>query len=448
MRPQMQGRGLSPRPAGAPHIETGSCFSRVGPARRAGFFLPSEHHDNGSAPGGRAPHRDETLSCMCGAGAPRRLLLTLRAPDNGSAPGGRAPHRDRIFLLACGAGAPRRLLLTLRAPRQRKRARRARPTSRQDLASLCWGRRAAPASSYPSEHHDNGSAPGGRAPHRDKTLSCMCGAGAPRQLLLTLRAPRQQKRARRSRPTLSNDSAPGGRAPHRDRIFLLACGAGAPRRLFRALRAPRQRKRARRARPTSRQDPVLHVWGRRAAPALRALRAPRQRKRARRSRPTLSNDSAPGGRAPHRDRIFLLACGAGAPRRLLLTLRAPRQRKRARRSRPTSRHYLASLVWGRRAAPASSYPPSITTTEARPAGAPHIEEPVARAPRAPGQRRKPMSVLENCARLGNTVASDPPSTPNHRASVAPYSSTAVVGIHRPSFEESSGPASASVGNEP
>jgi len=57
----------------------------------------------------------------------------------------------------------------------------------------------------------------------------------------------------------------------------------------------------------------------------------------------------------------------------------------------------------------------------------------------------PRSVVGKRARLGNTPASCAGCTPNHRASVAPYWSTALDGIHRPSFSASSGPPSASAG---
>ncbi len=66
--------------AGADHIETGSRLVYVGPARRAGFFLSSEHHGNGSALGGRAPHRDRVPSCLCGGRRAAPALLILRAP--------------------------------------------------------------------------------------------------------------------------------------------------------------------------------------------------------------------------------------------------------------------------------------------------------------------------------------------------------------------------------
>ncbi len=46
---------------------------------------------------------------------------------------------------------------------------------------------------------------------------------------------------------------------------------------------------------------------------------------------------------------------------------------------------------------------------------------------------------------GKAVASELSGTPNHRASVAPYCSTDVLGIHRPAVSASSGPARARVG---
>jgi hypothetical protein len=47
--------------------------------------------------------------------------------------------------------------------------------------------------------------------------------------------------------------------------------------------------------------------------------------------------------------------------------------------------------------------------------------------------------------FGNTVARSALATPNQRASVAPYWSTAVVGIQRPRTSASLGPPSARVG---
>ena len=61
---------------------------------------------------------------------------------------------------------------------------------------------------------------------------------------------------------------------------------------------------------------------------------------------------------------------------------------------------------------------------------------------------KPTSLAPKAARLGNTVARSDAGAPNQRASVAPYWSTAVVGIQRPRFSASFGPPSASVGYWP
>ncbi len=129
----------------------------------------------------------------------------------------------------------------------------------------------------------------------------------------------------------------------------------------------RQRKRARRSQPTSRQDPVLPVWGRRAAPASSCP-------------PETPTTEARPAVAAHIGSVCV-AADARIGRRAGVRVgkagvckQTPlrKQRQRARRSRPTSRQDPVLPVWGRRAAPASSCPPKTTTTEARPAGAPHI----------------------------------------------------------------------------
>src|SRR5687768_10345616 len=60
---------------------------------------------------------------------------------------------------------------------------------------------------------------------------------------------------------------------------------------------------------------------------------------------------------------------------------------------------------------------------------------------------KPRSGWAKRWMLGKTVGISAALTPNHLASVAEYSSTAVVGIHRPVLV-SSGPLTASVGKLP
>src|SRR4029453_6617655 len=82
--------------------------------------------------------------------------------------------------------------------------------------------------------------------------------------------------------------------------------------------------------------------------------------------------------------------------------------------------------------------------EDRPAGHPVADgaagavtfERIARILRHCGQARNPRSAAPNTERLGNTAARSLDVAPNHRASVAPYCSTDVVGIQRPSFSES------------
>ena len=59
--------------------------------------------------------------------------------------------------------------------------------------------------------------------------------------------------------------------------------------------------------------------------------------------------------------------------------------------------------------------------------------------------RKPRSGWENLDKFGKTAPSWLDGTPNQRASVAPYWSTAIVGIQRPSFSASLGPPSVNCG---
>jgi hypothetical protein len=60
---------------------------------------------------------------------------------------------------------------------------------------------------------------------------------------------------------------------------------------------------------------------------------------------------------------------------------------------------------------------------------------------------KPRSVRANLPMFGSTAGKSLWPTPNQRASVAEYSSTAIVGIHRPS-PESSGPSICKTGTRP
>lgn len=62
--------------------------------------------------------------------------------------------------------------------------------------------------------------------------------------------------------------------------------------------------------------------------------------------------------------------------------------------------------------------------------------------------RKPRFDVAKRPMFGKTDGSARESRPNHWASVAPYWSTDVVGIQRPSFEESSGPLRAIFGKVP
>jgi hypothetical protein len=64
------------------------------------------------------------------------------------------------------------------------------------------------------------------------------------------------------------------------------------------------------------------------------------------------------------------------------------------------------------------------------------------------QPRNPSFAAEKFARFGNTPASALSGIPNQEASVAPYWSTAVVGIQRPRVSASLGPESSNVGNCP
>src|ERR1700690_4281857 len=62
--------------------------------------------------------------------------------------------------------------------------------------------------------------------------------------------------------------------------------------------------------------------------------------------------------------------------------------------------------------------------------------------------RNPRLFVPNWPMYGKTAGPSFAATPYHCASVAPYWSTDVVGIHRPSFEASSGPFNANVGKLP
>src|SRR5450432_1439933 len=60
----------------------------------------------------------------------------------------------------------------------------------------------------------------------------------------------------------------------------------------------------------------------------------------------------------------------------------------------------------------------------------------------------PRLVFGNAPMFGNTYGRSDSAMPNQRASVAPYCSSDVVGIQRPSLPRSSGPFSACVGTVP
>src|SRR5664280_2955327 len=63
-------------------------------------------------------------------------------------------------------------------------------------------------------------------------------------------------------------------------------------------------------------------------------------------------------------------------------------------------------------------------------------------------REEPEAIRPELADVRKTVGRSFAATPYHCARMAPYWSTDVVGIHRPSFEASSGPFSAKVGKVP
>src|ERR1039457_2030595 len=66
-------------------------------------------------------------------------------------------------------------------------------------------------------------------------------------------------------------------------------------------------------------------------------------------------------------------------------------------------------------------------------------------PSAGRYERNPRLSVPNWPMYGKTVGRSFAATPYHCARIAPYWSTDVVGIHRPSFEASSGPFSAQGG---
>src|ERR1017187_968653 len=65
-----------------------------------------------------------------------------------------------------------------------------------------------------------------------------------------------------------------------------------------------------------------------------------------------------------------------------------------------------------------------------------------------GYERNPRLFVPNWPMYGKTGGRSFAPAPYHCARIAPYWSTDVVGIHRPSFEASSGPFSAKVGKVP
>jgi len=64
------------------------------------------------------------------------------------------------------------------------------------------------------------------------------------------------------------------------------------------------------------------------------------------------------------------------------------------------------------------------------------------------QTRNPRFAVANAPKLGNTLGISGAGTPNHFASVAPYCSIDVVGIHWPSSPASSAPPMARLGKRP